>query len=385
MIARDDTSIWPLHLRPSPDTTDEAGFQIRESVDTDDPAWDAFLAQTPGGHHVQTSLWARVKARVGWRSVRLVVLRSGRIAAGAQILTRGLPLVGSIGYVPKGPLLTSDDPKLARLVVNEMRQIARKHRIQFLAVQPPDNAEVFDRLLPDHGFQPAALELVPMATVLIDLNKNVDTILADMSRKTRYNVRLGERKGITVREGTEHDIPTYYRMVVETSRRQEFAPQPEEYFRELWRIFHPHGYVKLLVAEYEGEVVSAQLGIPFGDTWINKLSVWSGRHGDRRPNEALQWAAIQWAKSNGYRYYDFEGIEPEAARAALRHEPVSDEFSQTVTSFKLGFGGEVRLFPGVHTFVHNPLLRLAFRLLRPAIAESSTAHSLLHRLRTLSR
>ncbi len=360
------------------------GFQMRVSRETDDPTWDAFLGNTSGGDHVQTSLWAQVKELLGWQAVRLVVQRGDRIAAGAQILVRAVPVLGAIGYVPRGPLFASDDPALAQLLFAELRRIAKSHRIQFLAVQPPNNAETFARLLPDQGFRPASFELVPTATVLIDLEKDLDSILADMSRKTRYNVRVGERKGISIREGTENDLPTYYRMVVATSQRQGFAPHPEEYFKEMWRVFNPHGYFKLFLAEYEGEAVSAQLVIPFGDTVINKLSVWSGSHGDRRPNEALQWAAIQWAKANGYRYYDLEGIEREAAKAALHNDALPDEFKQTVTSYKLGFGGEVTLLPGVYTYLYNPVLRSAFRSSFPAIANSRTVHTLLHRLRTLS-
>jgi len=364
-------------------TTVSTGYEIRISQDREDPVWDTFLARVPGGHHVQSSLWAQVKAVLGWRSARFVVMRGEEIAAGAQILIRTLPLAGAIGYVPKGPLFAYDDPVLARLVLDELRQFARSHRIQYLAMQPPNIAEAFDRQLPDQGFQPASVELVPTATVLSDLEKDLDTILADMSRKTRYNVRVGERKGISIREGVESDLPTYYRMVVETSQRQEFAPFPEEYFREMWRVLSPHGYIKLFLAEYEGEVVSAQLAIPFGDTLINKLSVWSGRHGDRRPNEALQWAAIQWAKSNGYRYYDFEGIKPEAARAILAQEPLPDSMQQTVTSYKLGFGGQVTLFPGACRYIYNPFLRWAYGAVFPTVANSRAVHTMLHRLRSL--
>lgn len=98
---------------------------------------------------------------------------------------------------------------------------------------------------------------------------------------------------MTVREGTERDLGIYYRLVVATSQRQRFRPYSREYFLEMWRIFDPHGYIKLFVAEYEGEAVAAQLAIPFGDTMITKLPVWSGCHGKRQPNELLHWTAIQ--------------------------------------------------------------------------------------------
>ena len=76
-----------------------------------------------------------------------------------------------------------------------------------------------------------------------------------------------------------------------------------------------------------------------------KKGGWLGEHRDRHPNEALHWAAIQWAKAHGYRYYDFEGIDPAAAELALRGVPLPEPMRQSVARFKLGFGGEVRLLP----------------------------------------
>jgi lipid II:glycine glycyltransferase (peptidoglycan interpeptide bridge formation enzyme) len=145
---------------------------------------------------------------------------------------------------------------------------------------------------------------------------------------------------------------------------------------------NPHGYVKLFVAEYEGEVVSAQLAVPFGDTVINKMSVWNGRYGEHRPNEALQWAAIQWAKMQGYRYYDFEGIKPSAAEAMINEEPLSDSLKQTVTSFKLGFGGQAVLFSGAYNYLYNPLFRWAYVEAFPRIRNLRPVKRLIKRIRT---
>lgn len=357
-------------------------YQVYVSDETEDPEWDTFLAQNPGGHHVQTSLWAQVKAVLGWRAVRIIARQNGQIIGGAQILIRSIPLIGAIGYVTRGPVLALDDLRLAHQVIDELHTVAQAQGIRYLVVQPPCNGEALARELPGWGFQPSPIAVGTTATVVIDLSRDLEAILAQMKPRTRYNVRLGPRKGITVREGTESDLPTYYRLLVATSQRQNFAPYPEKYFAAMWRVFSPHGYVRLFLADHEGEPVSALLAIPFGDTLINKLAVWSGRHGDCRPNELLQWTAITWAKSHGYRYYDFEGIDPQAAREILNGNPLPDALSQSTTSFKLGFGGQVVLYPGAYEYVYNPVLRWTYSAVFPKIASLPVAKKAVNRLRT---
>jgi lipid II:glycine glycyltransferase (peptidoglycan interpeptide bridge formation enzyme) len=363
------------------DAAVEAGYQVRVSHETEDPDWDAFLAQTPGGHHVQTTLWAQVKALLGWQAARVVVTQGAQIVAGAQLLLRPLPFVGAIGYVTKGPLLALEDPLLAKLVISKLHQVAKSYRSQYLVVQPPGNGQVLADQLSRWGFKPSSNEVAPTATVVIDLTKNLDDILAQMKSETRHNIRRGQRKGVTVREGTGRDLPTFYRLYVASSQRQKFSPPPEEYFSEMWRLLDPHGYVKLFLTEYEGEAVSALWVAPFGDTVLIKRIGWSGCHGSLRPNELLYWTALQWAKSQGYRYYDLEGIDQRAARAIVHGEPCPDSLLQSPTRFKLGFGGQVTFFPGAYDYVYNPFLRWAYNMVFPKMASWPVVAQALNRLR----
>ena len=360
----------------------KAGYQVRVSEEIEDSAWDAFVAEISGGHHLQTSLWAQVKATAGWQAIRIIITQEARIVAGMQILARSLPYVGAIGYLSKGPLIAENDPCIIRLIFDALAQVSKTHRLVYLTIQPPNNNEGLAQHLVDEGFRLSSVNLAPTATVLIDLTQDIDQIMANMSAKTRYNVRLSQRKGITVREGTAQDLNTYYRILVETGRRQNFSPYPKHYFTEMWRILSPHGHIKLFLAELEGDVVAAQLTVPFGDTVINKLSVWSGQHGNCRPNEAIQMAVIVWAKSQGYHYYDLEGIKPSAARVVLGGVPLPANLKQTVTSFKLGFGGEVTLFPEAYDTVTNPLLRWAYTKIYPRISNQRIVKQAVKRFRT---
>ena len=360
----------------------DCGLRVVVSYQQDDPAWDDFLAQTQGGHHAQSSLWSQVKELMGYRAVRVLVLRHGRVVAGAQMLVRRVAWLGNVAYVPKGPLVADDDPEVTRLLLREMQHVAKSDQMRIFIVQPPDHDRELARRMPGFGFPASPVAIGPTATCVLDLTREVDDILATMKTRTRYNIRLASRKGIVVREGSENDLSEFYRTLVATGGRQQFSVYPEGYYRGMWRIFSQRDAIRLALAEYRGEVVSGQLAICFGDTVTNKMSAWSGRWAKCRPNELLQWSTIEWAKSLGFRRYDFDGIKTEAAEAVLRGESLPDRFKQTVTSFKLGFGSQPVLVPGAYDFVYSLPLRWAYRRIIAKIARSQRVRDTVYRLRT---
>jgi lipid II:glycine glycyltransferase (peptidoglycan interpeptide bridge formation enzyme) len=354
-------------------------YEVHTSNATHDPAWDAFLAGTPGGHHVQTSLWGQLKAAFGWDVARLVVTEAGRIVAGAQLLTRPLPLLGSVGYITKGPLCAEDEPALHQLVIAELLRLAEQRHVAYLIVEPPNNGASLAAPLIAAGFRCSRIEVAPTATLIMDLALDLPELLKRMKRQTRQNVLRAEREGITVREGSEQDLLTFYRLYLSTGRRQRFAPYPQEYFAAMWRILGAAGHAALLLAEYEGEAVSALLLIPFGDTVLAKTLGWSGEHGNRRPNEALFWAAVRWAKAHGYRRFDFEGLEPNVARAILDGQPLAAAMEHSPSFFKIGFGGQIVLCPPAYVRARSRLLRLADRQIIARAEHWPAAQTMLER------
>jgi lipid II:glycine glycyltransferase (peptidoglycan interpeptide bridge formation enzyme) len=215
----------------------------------------------------------------------------------------------------------------------------------------------------------------------VDVSRHPDEILAAMRPSTRYNTRVGRRKGIVVREGDGADVPAYHRMLRATAERQSFSAFPAAYYVQMWRILAPGGHIRLTFAECDGEPIAGQLAIVFGRTVVNKLSVWSGREGGRRPNEALQWDTITWAHAAGQERYDLEGIRVEAARALLAGDPLPDRFKDTVTSYKLGFGGAVVVRPEPSLLVSNRALDVAIRRLYPLVQQRGWAKRLQRRIR----
>ncbi len=227
-------------------------YRVWLSGKAEDPDWDAFLALTPCGHHLQTSLWAQVKAAVGWRAARVIVMRAdGIVAGGADADTSATPCRLRRLHA-WGPVDISEDPKVEQILMQQLHQLAKAHRVQYMVVQPPPGGEPLAHRLPNWGFRPSRVNAMPTATVLIDLSKGLDGVLAEMKEQTRKNIRRGLRRGIVVREGTESDLRNVYRFVVATSERQKGPVYPEVHIHELWRVLHPRGYLKLFVAEHEG-------------------------------------------------------------------------------------------------------------------------------------
>ena len=357
-------------------------YQIIVSTATTDREWDRFVEACPGGKHVQASFWSELKQHVGWQVRRLMILSDGKIVAGAQMLIkRWFGGLVKVGYVTKGPLFLSPSAELATLMIAQLQLAARVAGVQVLFVQPPlPLAEVATAMVAS-GFAYTNLKLLPTATVVNDLSADLDTLLKKMRKKTRNCVRRGYKEGLTVREGTHADLPIFYDLHCATSERRGFQPAPFENFEREWSLLNPLGHAHFFIVEFEGTPIAANWVIAFGDTvWATRAG-WSGEFGKKRPNEVMDWHSISWAKQNEYRYYDLEGIAPEAAKYAARGEKLPPELRQSSASYKLGLGGGVVFCPQPMVFIGNRLLRRGYQALFRPIAQSKAIHQLFDYLR----
>ena len=349
--------------------------------DVDANGWNAFLARTPGGSYQQTSLWGLAKLAVGYRARRFVLDDGNGIVGGAQLLVRHLPLGSSVAYVPLGPVLGPATPELVDNLMARIHWVAQQHKITYMAVQAPRGQEALTAKLQALGFSPSLVDVAPNASVLLDLSQSLDALLAKMHKTTRYDIRAAQRKGITVRQGSQNDLGVVQRLLHATASRQQFSTINEKYLFEVWRLFSRSQHIKMFVAEFDGQPVSAAVVMAFGDTATYWKGGWSGEHGNRYPNEALQWTAIQWAKSQGYRYYDLGGIPRALAKAVLAGESVRNQGNYSVAFYKLGFGGQVELFPQALGYAYNPVLRRIWSAVSKSTSRLSRVRNLLNKVR----
>jgi lipid II:glycine glycyltransferase (peptidoglycan interpeptide bridge formation enzyme) len=329
------------------------------------PEWDDWVAAASGGHHLQTSGWGYVKAGAGLRARRIVLRRRGEVVGGCQLLTRHFPVLGELGYIPRGPLLASRDPELLDAVLTPLRVLARRNRIAVVKVQPPVDRADMPGLLQSRGLVAMDLHTAPVASVVVDVGSGraEDELFRAMRATTRRRVRQARKHGVTVRTGTADDLPVLQEILAATAQRQGFAPYTADYYRRLWAVFGMSGQARLLIAEHQGVPLSAALLIAFGDTVLYKIGGWANVVGSPPgANELMHWTGIAWAREAGYRYYDFEGIPLDVANAVRNG---STEVPHGVAFFKLGFGGDVVIYPGTYDLLPGGLQGRALRCMLP--------------------
>ncbi len=158
-----------------------------------------------------------------------------------------------------------------------------------------------------------------------------------------------------------------------------------EYYTRLWNLFRPSENARLFISEFEGKPVSAQLVIAIGDTVIAKRIGWSGEHARLQPNIALDWATIRWAKANGFRRYDLEGIDRDAAEMCLAGAKLPSSVADSPTGYKLRLGGDVLLLPETYCLWKHPLLGRAWELAGPRLVERKGFQKTVNRIRAVYR
>jgi lipid II:glycine glycyltransferase (peptidoglycan interpeptide bridge formation enzyme) len=325
---------------------------------TDATQWNAALLNLPNPHVLQSWEWGAFKAKYGWNPTRLL-FEGG---AAASVLQRRWPRTPlSVMYASKGPALNYDDAHLLDGVLAELEALARQRRAIFIKIDPDveleaPRGEAVVTALRRRGWRASAEQIQFRNTVALDLRPDEDDLLAGMKSKTRYNVRLAGRKGVTVRLGGLDDLETIYRMYVTTAERSEFVIRPFEYYRDAWGDFVDAGLAKPFLAEFEGQPLAALILFCFGKVAWYMYGASSERHRNRMPNYLLQWEAMRWAKAQGCTRYDFWGAPDELDES----DPMWG-----VYRFKAGFGGRFVARIGAYDFpVSRPLYWL-YALLMP--------------------
>ena len=341
---------------------DTAVYQLRPVAEH--ALWDAFVTEHPAGHLLQSWEWGELKAEAGWKPLRLALWRDEKIVAGAQVLRKTLPLMplqlGHLAYIPKGPVIDWSQGELCRLFFAQLNSYLRRAGALALRLEPhveegSDEGEcVLEQMRKLDAHVVSAVQ--PLRTILLDLAPSESVLLAQMKEKWRYNVRLGARKGVTVRcAQTPDDVRAWYTLYQTTSERDRFGIHPLAYYLHAWDLFAPSDTLKLFLAESEGRLLA---GIFVGLCAQQAIYLYGASSNEQRqlmPNYVLQWEAIRWAKARGATVYDFWGI-PETED--------EDEAMAGVYRFKRGWGGRVARFVGGYEYrYHAWLMKAASRFI----------------------
>ncbi len=315
--------------------------------------WDQFIARSPDAHLLQTSAWGALKSGFGWQVEHVKVGETG-----AQVLFRRLPLGFSFAYIPKGPL----GPDWNALWP-EIHRLCLQKRALILKVEPDawepaaGEAALLEACLP--GFTAGADTVQPRRTMVVRLDGSEEAILARMKQKTRYNIRLAEKKGVAVR--LSEDVSVFYTLMQATGRRDGFGIHNREYFEQAFRLFNAQGMCALLLAEYEGRPLAGLMVFASGRRAWYFYGASNDEERSRMPAYLLQWEAMRWAKQRGCLEYDLWGV-PDADESALEagFSERSDDL-WGVYRFKRGFGGELMRSAGAWDKAYLPLVYPLYR------------------------
>ena len=309
--------------------------------------WNQFLASQPNTHLLQTGEWGELKAAFGWKPVRVI---AGN--AGVQILFRKLPLGFTVGYIPKS--VVSNQSANDQLW-NEIDFVSKKHRAIFLKLEPDQWEDRHTSPITNYKLLITSPQNIqPPRTIIIDLKDSEEEILARMKQKTRYNIRLAEKKGVTVRAW--EDIESFHKMMVITSVRDGFGVHSLEYYKRAYELLHPKQMGEILVAEYEGKPLAALFVARNGNRAYYLYGASTDEERNRMPTYLLQWEAMKWARARGCEEYDLWGVPDEDEATLEANFETRHDGLWGVYRFKRGFGGELKRAAQAMDGVYNPLL-----------------------------
>lgn len=346
--------------------------------------WNRIIASLPDAHLLQTKEWAEVKSQFGWRAATKVWGDPKDPDAAALILNRAISIAGMgpklrIMYLPKGPLLRDwGDQNLRGSVLDDLTELARQKRAIFMKIDPDvslgrgipgtteaDHNSVGKSVLDDlasRGFHYSDEQIQFRNTVLIDLSPSEDELLASMKQKTRYNIRLATRKGVSVRAGTQKDLPMLYQMYADTSLRDGFTIRGEAYYQYVWNIFmaQDEPTCQPMIAEVDGEPVAGVMIFCFSGRAYYLHGMSSALHRNKMPNYLLQWEAMKYARDKGCMIYDLWGAP--------------EDFNESdsmwgVFRFKQGLGGEVLRTMGAYDLPNRPTIFKMYTKVLPKVLE----------------
>jgi lipid II:glycine glycyltransferase (peptidoglycan interpeptide bridge formation enzyme) len=343
--------------------------QVRELAGPESRSeWNDFVAGAAVGDILQSWEWGELKARSGWRPVRLLVMEEDRPVAGISILLRRLPdLVReslhlpacvplpnrAIAYAPHGPVAAFDSPDAVRVVLDAASRRAKRAGAFVLKIEPAVEDPRIAAQLEGNGFCRASGGegfggTQPRCVMQLSLEPGQEALLAACKQKTRYNIRLAQRKGVIIRRGESvDDLRVFYDILKVTAERDRFRVRGLRYYEDMWDVLGKAGMMGLFLAEHEGKALAGAILFLFGRTCVYAYGASSNEGRQFMPNYLMQWEMICWAREHGFGVYDFRGVSPS-------RNPAADDHLAGLNRFKEGFGAQFVEYVGDFDRVLSP-------------------------------
>ncbi len=307
-------------------------------------------------HPLQSWEWGEFRKRTGLKVERLGIFEGGRLTKAVQASFHPIPVLGkTAGYVPKGYM--PDEEQLAAL-----HQLAKAHNALFIKLEPnvanqvgtPSAHQDVAAFLQENDAR-FGRPLFTKYTFLIDLTKSEDELFSQLNSKTRYNVNLAHKKGVTIHEDTsEAGMEQYLKILEETTKRQGFYAHGPEYFRTMWQTLGTSGMLRIFHASYQGQVLTTWVMFMFNKTLYYPYGASLRVHRDVMANNLMMWEMIQFGKQNGCTSFDLWG--------SLGPKPDKNHPWFGFHRFKKGYGGTLVESIGTYDLVEDARFYPLFRI-----------------------
>lgn len=305
--------------------------------------------------------WAYVK-KEEWTHEAVYLEKNGNITAAMSMLIRTFVKGFSIIYVPRGPVCDAYDIATIKELVNEAKVVAKKYNAFVLKFDPEAiYDEKLEALYRQAGFKVRNSDkhkhefIQPIQNMILRIKgKTEEEIFKGYSEKTRYNIRVAEKKGVTVRYSrNEEDLKKFYDLSEITAVRDGITLRDYDYYKRMLEAFDEQ-HLRIYIAEHEGQALSGALALNYGGKLFYIYGASSNEKRNLMPNYLMQQTMIRWAVETGCSEYDFGGVfEINKANGLYR--------------FKEGFCRQegVTKFIGEVDYVYNKLIYFTFVKLLP--------------------
>lgn len=320
--------------------------------------YEDFVKSHPKGHFMQSRLWGYQKPEWEWAAVA-VRGGDGKIKGSCSALIRTLPgIPWRLMYCGRGPVCDIHDRETLKELTDAIGVLAKKHRAYAVKMDPDvpaDDAE-FWNIMKELGFKlPEAgknFEGIQPRFVfrLYPNGRAKEEMLASFESKWRYNIRLSQRKGVTVVSEGKKACSEFAALMLDTGVRDGFVTRKQDYFENMLDNLGEHA--RLYMARANGEAIAGTLAIAYGDKVWYLYGASSNEKRNLMPNYLLQWEMICWALELGARVYDFRGVSGDISE---------DNPLYGLYRFKKGFGGEFTEFGGELELLNNKFAAAAVK------------------------
>ncbi len=292
------------------------------------------------GAFLQSWEWGEFQESLG-RKVERIHREKNDAVVVAQAIRFELPFGWKYWFVPKGPIGSMEPKRAAKMLRRSFPTGI------FLRLETEKDCG---------GWR--VRDMNPSTTSVLDLTHGWEAIEAGMKAKTRYNIRLAEKKGVTVDVSGLEAFEDFTRLLEQTAVRDGFSLHPIGYYKAMLESLNGGGAVRafLAIARYDDRPIAANLMVDFNGqrTYLHGAS--SNLHRNVMAPYLLHKFLLVDAIEKGMSSYDFWGVAP--VGASLKHPWAG------VTRFKLGFGGEIVSTGGTVDFSLNAPLYAVYRAVR---------------------